>query len=125
LSLTIQFRSSLSDNINFQADLCIAEDVFPSLSKAVNTFETVPPETSSIQEVSVTLAPAIQAPTIWPPQKSERLAIYRLGFRHQKLTKIHVQGRNKNCNIFIVENVLKNYNIRMSVVSLILSNPCI
>ena len=49
-TLTIQFKAqrSLSDSFLFLPEFCLAEEVFPSFSKAVITFDTVPLETLSI-----------------------------------------------------------------------------
>ena len=66
---------SLSESFYFLPEFCFSEEVFPSFSNAVITFETVPLATQNNSADFVTLAPAIRAPTIWPILKSNKSAI--------------------------------------------------
>ena len=69
LTIQIKARRSLSDSFLLLSEFCLVEEVFRFLSKAVITFDTVPLEILSIWPVSVTLAPAIRAPTNCPVGK--------------------------------------------------------
>ena len=59
-------------SFHFLPEFCFGEEVFPSFSNAVITFETVLFVTTNNSAV---LVPAIRAATIWPLLKSDRFTI--------------------------------------------------
>ena len=61
--------------LSLSSEFCFSEEVFPSFSNAVITFERVLLATPNNSAVFVTLVPVIWAPTIRPLLKSDRTAI--------------------------------------------------
>ena len=70
-SPTVPMRQAFASFQRFAS----SEEVFPSFSNVVITFETVLLATPNNSMVFVTLTPAIRKPTIWPLLNSERSAI--------------------------------------------------
>ena len=75
LTIRVRVRRSLTDSVNFLPEFCLCEEVFPSFSNAVITFQTVLLATQNNSGFFVTLESAIRALTIWPLLKSNRSAI--------------------------------------------------
>ena len=75
LTIRIRIWQSLSDSFHFLPEFCFSEEVFPSFSNAVFTFETALLATPNNSVVFVTRAPATWTPTIWTLLNSDRSAI--------------------------------------------------
>ena len=75
LTIRIRVRRSQPDSFRILPEFCFSEEVFPSFSNAVITFETVLLSTPNNSVDFVTLVPVIRAPTIWPLLKSDWSAL--------------------------------------------------
>ena len=66
LAIGERFQWAISDSFRVLPEFYFSEEVFPSFSNVVITFETVILATQNYSAVFVTLAPTIRAPIIWP-----------------------------------------------------------